>query len=144
MRVLQIYLKDSRSCLSIFFQHSVFVHSAITLECICLDLEQNGFLQRHLHISLYMYFQDHLHLYLHAQNCPETHVLNIATIGAGATVDELSAELGHAKSTFFKYGLNKIDPNKVKVTLIEAADRILPALSTKMATHTYSIGKTWR
>ncbi len=42
------------------------------------------------------------------------------------------------KVPFFKYGLNKIDPNKVKVTLIEAADRILPALSTKMANHTHT------
>ena len=82
--------------------------------------------------------QDLLHLYLDAQNCPETRALNIAIIGAGATGVELAAELVHAKSTFFKYGLNKIDPNKVKVTLIEAADRILPALSTKMANHTHT------
>lgn len=82
--------------------------------------------------------QDLLHLYLDAQNRPETRALNIAIIGAGATGVELAAELVHAKSTFFKYGLNKIDPNKVKVTLIEAADRILPALSTKMATHTHT------
>ena len=80
--------------------------------------------------------QDLLHLYLDAQNRPETRALHIAIVGAGATGVELAAELVHAKRTFFKYGLNKIDPNKVKVTLIEASDRILPALSSKMAAHT--------
>ena len=34
-----------------------------------------------------------------------------------------------------KYGLNKINPKNVKITLIEGADRILPALSSTMATH---------
>src|SRR5690606_36662907 len=37
---------------------------------------------------------------------------------------------------FFQYGLNKVDPNKVKITLIEAADRILTALSPKVAANT--------
>ncbi len=80
--------------------------------------------------------QDLLHLYLNAQNQTSSCELKIAIIGAGATGVELAAELVIAKQNFFKYGLNKIDPNKVKITLIEAADRILPALSEKMAEHT--------
>ena len=80
--------------------------------------------------------QDLLHLYLNAQNQTSSRELKIAIIGAGATGVELAAELVIAKQNFFKYGLNKIDPNKVKITLIEAADRILPALSEKMAEHT--------
>ncbi|ALD03166.1 NADH dehydrogenase [Acinetobacter sp. TTH0-4] len=82
--------------------------------------------------------QDLLHLYLEAQNQENTRALNIAIIGAGATGVELAAELFQAKQTFFKYGLNKIDPNKVNITLIEAADRILPALSDTIAKHTHA------
>lgn len=80
--------------------------------------------------------QDLLHLYLEAQNQNNTRSLNIAIIGAGATGVELAAELFQAKKTFFKYGLNKIDPTDFNITIIEAADRILPSLSETMAKHT--------
>ncbi|ANF82053.1 NADH dehydrogenase [Acinetobacter sp. NCu2D-2] len=80
--------------------------------------------------------QDLLHLYLNAQREASNKELKIAIIGAGATGVELAAELIQSKHNFFKYGLNKIDPNKVKITLIEAADRILPALSQKTVDHT--------
>ena len=80
--------------------------------------------------------QDLLHLYLEAQNHETARALNIAIIGAGATGIELAAELFQAKQTFFKYGLNKIDPKNVNITVIEAADRILPALSETIAKHT--------
>ena len=79
--------------------------------------------------------QDLLHLYLDAQNKNIDRELHIAVIGAGATGVELSAELVQAKQNFYKYGLNKINPNNVKITLVEGADRILPALSEKMAEH---------
>ena len=81
-------------------------------------------------------FQQHLlHLYIEAQNNDDNRELHIGIIGAGATGVELAAELVHAKNNFFKYGLNKIDPNNVKISLIEGADRILPALSEKMSEH---------
>lgn len=79
--------------------------------------------------------QDLLHLYLDAQNKNTDRDLHIAIIGAGATGVELAAELVEAKQNFYKYGLNKINPNNVKITLIEGADRILPALSEKIADH---------
>ncbi|QOW45411.1 MULTISPECIES: NAD(P)/FAD-dependent oxidoreductase [Acinetobacter] len=79
--------------------------------------------------------QDLLHLYLDAQNKNTERHLNIAVIGAGATGVELSAELVEAKQNFYNYGLNKINPNQVKISLIEGADRILPALSEKIAEH---------
>ena len=80
--------------------------------------------------------QDLLHLYLEAQNHEISRTLNIAIIGAGATGIELAAELYQAKQTFFKYGLNKIHPKNVNITVIEAADRILPVLSETIAQHT--------
>ena len=80
--------------------------------------------------------QDLLHLYLDAQNQSQHRSLNIAIIGAGATGIELAAELVQAKQNFFHYGLNKIDPRNVNITVIEAAERILPALSKTSAHNT--------
>lgn len=85
-----------------------------------------------------LFQQDLLQLYLDAQHSPTPSKLNIAIIGAGATGVELAAELVHAKRTFSEYGLNKIDPTHVHVTLIEAADRILPALSAETAAQTHT------
>lgn len=79
--------------------------------------------------------QDLLNLYLDAQNKNIDRELHIGIIGAGATGVELSAELVQAKQNFYKYGLNKINPQNVKITLIEGDDRILPALSTNMSEH---------
>jgi NADH:quinone reductase (non-electrogenic) len=60
--------------------------------------------------------------------------LNVAIIGAGATGVELSAELHKTTRELIAYGLDRIDPDKdIKLTLIEAADRILPALPERIA-----------
>lgn len=82
--------------------------------------------------------QDLLHLYLDAQNKAADRELHIGIIGAGATGVELAAELVQAKQNFYKYGLNKINPKNVNISLIEGAERILPALSEAMATHSVS------
>ncbi|AOA58068.1 NAD(P)/FAD-dependent oxidoreductase [Acinetobacter larvae] len=79
--------------------------------------------------------QDLLHLYLDAQHHNIDRELHIGIIGAGATGVELAAELVQAKKNFYQYGLNKIKPNQVKISLIEGAPRILPALSEKMSKH---------
>ncbi|MFT4021765.1 MAG: NAD(P)/FAD-dependent oxidoreductase [Acinetobacter sp.] len=80
--------------------------------------------------------QDLFHLYLNAQNHSTDQKLNIAIIGAGATGVELAAELDETTENFYQYGLNKISPDAVKITLIEASDRILPALSPSISEHT--------
>lgn len=77
--------------------------------------------------------RDLLNLYLQAHAMPREKPLNITIIGAGATGVELAAELHQAAQDFHRYGLDGIDPNKVKINVIEAADRILPALSDKVA-----------
>jgi NADH dehydrogenase len=78
-----------------------------------------------------------LNLYLQAQaraiDNPSPQALNIAIIGAGATGVELAAELQHAAHEFSRYGLDSIDPRNVSITLIEAADRILPVLPPKVS-----------
>ena len=79
--------------------------------------------------------QDLLHLYIEAQNHSTERALNIGIVGAGATGVELAAELIETTKNFYRYGLKKIDPKQVKITLIEASDRILPALNEKTAAH---------
>ncbi|MDX1915865.1 MAG: NAD(P)/FAD-dependent oxidoreductase [Methylophilus sp.] len=60
--------------------------------------------------------------------------LEVAIVGAGATGVELAAELHNTTRELAAYGLDKIDPDRdVKISLIEAGDRILPALPTKMS-----------
>jgi NADH dehydrogenase len=60
--------------------------------------------------------------------------LDVAIIGAGATGTELAAELHRTARGVVAFGLDKIDPeNDIKITLIEAAPRILPALPERIA-----------
>ena len=60
--------------------------------------------------------------------------LHVAIIGAGATGTELAAELHHTIREVVGQGLTHIDPIRdVRIILIEAADRILPALSERIA-----------
>jgi NADH:ubiquinone reductase (H+-translocating) len=60
--------------------------------------------------------------------------LHVAIIGAGATGTELSAELHRTVRGVIAFGLDKIDPDKdIKITLIEAADRVVPALPGRLS-----------
>src|SRR5437763_14959355 len=60
--------------------------------------------------------------------------LHVALIGAGATGTELAAELHRTTREVVAYGLDRIDPAKdLRITLIEAADRILPALPERIS-----------
>jgi NADH dehydrogenase len=57
--------------------------------------------------------------------------LSIAIIGGGATGVELSAELHEVTEMLAVYGLN--ESSNVKLTIIEAAPQLLPALPSKLA-----------
>ncbi len=66
--------------------------------------------------------------------------LHVSIIGAGATGTELSAELHRTARGVVAFGLDKIDPEKdIKITLIEAAPRILPALPERLSAATMNI-----
>jgi NADH:ubiquinone reductase (H+-translocating) len=71
----------------------------------------------------------------HAQSEPlRPHQLQVAIIGAGATGVELAAELHNSTRTLVSFGLDRIDAEKdIKLILIEAADRILPALPERLS-----------
>lgn len=69
------------------------------------------------------------YLQAHTQGRPlDEGQLNIAIVGAGATGVELCAQLHEVSHLLTAYGLDEVDPHDVKLTLIEAADRILPGL----------------
>jgi len=60
--------------------------------------------------------------------------LHVTIIGAGATGTELAAELHRTTRQLVAYGLDRIDPEEdLKITLVEAADRILPAVPLRVA-----------
>lgn len=68
------------------------------------------------------------------KNSASSKPLSIVIIGAGATGVELSAQLHEVTNLLAMYGLHKT--NKVKLTIIEAATQLLPALPGKLATAT--------
>ena len=60
--------------------------------------------------------------------------VDIVIIGAGATGVELAAEIRQTTRAHAGYGLEHIDPVRdVRLTLVEAAPRILPQLSERIA-----------
>ncbi|EMP54710.1 FAD-dependent pyridine nucleotide-disulfide oxidoreductase [Marinobacter santoriniensis NKSG1] len=61
------------------------------------------------------------------------HALNISIIGAGATGVELAAELRLASRELPVYGMNHLQASDVSISVIEAADRILPALPGRLS-----------
>jgi len=63
----------------------------------------------------------------------QDHRLNISIIGAGATGVELAAELRLASRELPVYGMNHLQASDVSITVIEAAQRILPALPERLS-----------
>ncbi len=77
----------------------------------------------------------------HAQAGPlRPEQLHVAIIGAGATGVELAAELHRTTREVVAYGLDRVDADKdIVVNLIEAADRVLPALPQRMSQATVDL-----
>ena len=76
-----------------------------------------------------------------AQDTPlAPHQLHVAIIGAGATGVELAAELRRTTREIVSYGMSRIEPDKdIRITVIEAADRVLPALPERLSTATLEL-----
>ncbi|WP_404991589.1 NAD(P)/FAD-dependent oxidoreductase [Cupriavidus pauculus] len=63
--------------------------------------------------------------------------VDVAIIGAGATGVELSAELRNTAHVLNAYGLHQLDPRRdVRIHIVEAGPRILPALSERVSAET--------
>ncbi|MCF5053521.1 FAD-dependent oxidoreductase [Pseudomonas syringae] len=59
--------------------------------------------------------------------------IRVAIVGAGATGVELAAELHNAAHELAAYGLDRIQPHDMHITLIEAGPRVLPALPKRIS-----------
>lgn len=73
----------------------------------------------------------------HTQGKPlEAGQLDVAIAGAGATGVELAAQLHKVSRLLTAYGLDEIAPTQIKISIIEAAERILPGLPPKLSEKT--------
>ncbi|KKM26194.1 hypothetical protein LCGC14_1587250, partial [marine sediment metagenome] len=77
------------------------------------------------------------YLQAHTQGKPlDEGQLNIAIVGAGATGIELSAQLHEVSHLLSAYGLDEVKPQDVKISIIEAANRVLPGLPENLSAAT--------
>lgn len=75
-------------------------------------------------------------LKLHANKAQQS--VDIAIVGAGATGVELSAELHNAVKELRNYGFGDLDSSRLNVNLVEAGERILPALPPRISSAAHS------
>lgn len=76
-------------------------------------------------------------VHAHAQGKPlHAGQLDVAIAGGGATGVELAAQLHKVSRLFKAYGLDEISPGEIKISIIEAADRILPGLLPRLSKST--------
>lgn len=94
--------------------------------CIFLDSPRSA---QKFHIKL-------LNEFLKLQSDHSNNSLEIAIVGAGATGVELAAELYKTSELLTSYGYNHLSSNRLKVRLIEAGPRLLPALPERIAEST--------
>ncbi|AYC34309.1 NAD(P)/FAD-dependent oxidoreductase [Pseudomonas cavernae] len=73
------------------------------------------------------------YLRAHAEPGRTSEQISVAIVGAGATGVELAAELHHAARELAAYGLDRIQPENMRITLIEAGPRVLPALPERIS-----------
>ncbi|MDF3937064.1 NAD(P)/FAD-dependent oxidoreductase [Pseudomonas citronellolis] len=97
--------------------------------CIFLDTREQA---ERFHKQLLTHY-----LRAHARQ-GEDDEISVAIVGAGATGVELSAELHHAAQELAAYGLNGIQPENMRITLIEAGPRVLPALPERISQPVHS------
>ncbi|KPU82114.1 NADH dehydrogenase [Psychromonas sp. PRT-SC03] len=99
-----------------------FNTKGVSEHCIFLDTPQQAKKFHHRMLNKYL------------QLCvQETKQVNVAIVGAGATGVELSAELFNALEQVSSYGFEHLDPKDLKVSLVEAGEKILPALPERIS-----------
>lgn len=91
----------------------------------CIFLDSRDQAERFHHILL--------NEFLRSSNREEPTPLEISIVGAGATGVELSAELYNTAEVIASYGVKNVSPEQLKVSLLEAGERILPALPPRLS-----------
>jgi NADH dehydrogenase len=82
------------------------------------------------------FHQKLLNTYLKANNTASSqgnYQLHIGIVGAGATGVELAAELHNTAAKLAAFGLDQLKEDQLKGTIIEAGERILPALPPRIS-----------
>lgn len=92
--------------------------------CLFLDTREQA---ERFHRQLLSHY-----LRAHANRGDSNGQISVAIVGAGATGVELAAELHHAAHELAAYGLDRIRPENMRITLIEAGPRVLPALPERI------------
>ena len=115
-----------------------FNTKGVAENCIFLDSSEQAMRFQNKMLELFLKFSENCALdeigeEESKQQLAEENFVNIAIVGAGATGVELSAELYNAAEHLSSYGYGKIDTSHLKVTLIEAGQRILPALPERIS-----------
>ncbi len=107
---------------------NAFGTPGVAEHCLCLDDRagadrfRNRLLDHCLRVSRSM----------SADPAGDAHV-RIVIVGGGATGVELAAELYNAAGALRYYGLEVFDESRLAITLVEAGERILPALPERLA-----------
>ncbi|MCC8420362.1 NAD(P)/FAD-dependent oxidoreductase [Photorhabdus thracensis] len=92
--------------------------------CIFLDNPQQA----------HRFHNEMLNLFLkYSASSGQQDKVNIAIVGGGATGVELSAELYNAVKQLNSYGFEGLSSEALNVTLVEAGERILPALPARIS-----------
>ena len=99
-----------------------FNTKGVSDHCIFLDSPQQAKKFHHQMLNKYLQL-----------GVQETKQVRVAIVGAGATGVELSAELFNSLEQVSSYGFEHIDNNDLKVSLVEAGEKILPALPDRIS-----------
>lgn len=106
---------------------NTFNIKGVTENCMFLDTTEQAFkFQKQL---LETYMKKYI-----GKNTAQIKPFSIAIVGAGATGVELSAQLHEVTNLLAAYDLNEL--SNVKITIIEAANQLLPALPIRLANAT--------
>ncbi|MGO1792608.1 MAG: NAD(P)/FAD-dependent oxidoreductase [Oceanisphaera sp.] len=101
-----------------------FGTKGVSEHCIFLDRPQQA---EHFHDQLMNRFMQY------GEGELSDDKVDIAIVGGGATGVELSAELYNAVEHLGAYGFKNLSPDCLRLTLVEAGPRILPALPDRIA-----------
>lgn len=124
--------------LSIGSKSNDFNTKGVADNCIFLDSPNQALRFQHKMLELFLKFSENNALAEigedeSKQSLVQEDKVNIAIVGGGATGVELSAELFNAAKHLSSYGYGQIRSDCLQVTLIEAGDRLLPALPERIS-----------
>lgn len=120
--VAERHIHYDKLVLAIGSKSNDFGTKGVAEHCIFLDGSEQAKVFQQRMMELFLQFSH-----------SEDKDVKIAIVGGGATGIELSAELYHVVKNLNSYGFGKLNRASLKVTLIEAGPRLIPALPEKVS-----------